>query len=150
MNAYEACQRHVVTVRRHEELSTAAWMMRERNVGCLVVVDSPDAMGGWIPVGVLSDREIVTNVIARDCNPRTVVIEDVMDAHPVIVRDTSSLDDALQTMRGSRVRRVVVVDENGRLAGILTRDDIFDHLTQRSPRLVSSNGRGPQRIEAAR
>ena len=43
MNAYELCQRNVVTVRRHEELATAARMMRERNVGCVVVVEPAGA-----------------------------------------------------------------------------------------------------------
>jgi predicted transcriptional regulator len=150
MNAYEVCQRHVVTVRRHEELSTAAWMMRERNVGCLVVVDPVDGMGGWAPVGLISDRDIVTNVIARDCDPRNVVVEDVMEPHPITVHDKTTLEEALQRMRASGARRILVVDDSGRLAGILARDDIFDHLTQRAPHLVPSTRRDLRRVEASR
>ena len=150
MNAYEVCQRHVVTVRRHEELSTAAWMMRERNVGCLVVVDPVDGMGGWTPVGLVSDRDIVANVIARDCDPRNVVIEDVMEPHPITVRDKTALEEVLQRMRSSGARRILVVDENGRLAGILARDDIFDHLTQRALHVVPSGRRDLRLVEASR
>src|SRR3954464_268665 len=99
MNALELCQRHVVTVRRHEELATAAWMMRERNVGCLVVVESAGAIGGERAIGMLTDRDIVTSVIARDCDPHSVIVEDVMTRHPVTVWAHSPVEDALQRMR---------------------------------------------------
>ena len=133
MNVYELCQRHVVTVRRHEELATAAWIMRERNVGCLVVVESAGAIGGERPIGMLTDRDIVTNVIARQSDPRSVVVDDVMTRHPVTVWASASIDDALQRMRSGGVRRVPVVDDRGRLAGILALDDIFEHMAQRAP-----------------
>jgi len=133
MNAYDLCQRHVVTVRRFEELSTAVWMMRERNVGCLVVVDPAGAFGGWRPVGLLTDRDIVTNVFARDCDPHTVVVEDVMVLNPVTVWTSSSIDESLQRMRAAGVRRVPVVDDRGCLSGILALDDIFEHMAQRVP-----------------
>ena len=85
MNVYELCQRHVVTVRRHEDLTTAAWMMRERNVGCLVVVEPAGAIGGARPIGMLTDRDIVTNVIARGSDPRNLIVDDVMTRHPITV-----------------------------------------------------------------
>jgi CBS domain-containing protein len=133
MNVYELCQRHVVTVRRHEELATAARMMRERNVGCLVVVEAAGAGGGERPVGMLSDREIVTNELAAPSDLPGVVVEDVMTRHPVTVWSSSSIDDGLQRMRNSCVRRVPVVDDRGRLVGILALDDIFEHLSQCVP-----------------
>jgi CBS domain-containing protein len=133
MNAYELCQRHVVTIRRHEDLSTAAWMMRERHVGCLVVVDSAGSMGGWRPVGLLTDRDIVTHVIARQRDPQSVVVEDAMTRHPATVWVNSSIEEALRRMRGANVRRVPVVDDRGRLSGILALDDIFEHMAQRIP-----------------
>ncbi len=133
MNAYELCQRHVVTVRRHEELTTAAWMMRERNVGCLVVVEPAGAIGGERPIGMLTDRDIVTNVIARDTDPCSVNVDDAMTRHPVTVWASATLEDALQRMRSGGVRRVPVVDDRGRLAGILAIDDIFEHMSQRVP-----------------
>jgi CBS domain-containing protein len=133
MTAYELCQRHVVTTRRHEELSTAAWMMRERNVGCLVVVDPAGSQGGWRPVGLLSDRDIVTRVIARDCDPRSVVVEECMTRNPLTVLNSTPIDEVLQRMRAAGVRRVPVVDERGRLTGVLALDDIFEYMAQRIP-----------------
>src|SRR6186713_1759555 len=109
MNAFELCQRHVVTVRRHEELTTAARMMRERNVGCLVVVEAAGAAGGERVIGMLTDREIVTAVIAREADPRNLLVSEVMTQHPVTIPATSSLDEALQRMRSAGVRRIPVV-----------------------------------------
>lgn len=146
MNAYELCQRHVVTVRRHEELVTAAWMMRERNVGCVVVVEPAGAQGGERPIGMLTDRDIVTAVIARDSDPHDVNVEDVMTRQPVTVGKAASIDDALQRMRAGGVRRVPVIDERGRLAGILALDDIFEYFAQRAPACVTPIRR-EQRME---
>jgi CBS domain-containing protein len=131
MDVYELCQRNVVTVRRHEDLTTAAWMMRERNVGCLVVVEPAGTIGGARPIGMLSDRDIVTNVIARGSDPRTLCVEDVMTRHPITVWAQASVDDALLRMRNGGVRRVPVVDDRGRLVGILALDDVFEHLGHR-------------------
>jgi len=137
MNAYELCQRHVVTVRRHEELGTAAWMMRERNVGCLVVVEPAGALGGERPIGMLTDRDIVTQVIVRDTDPREVSVEDVMTRLPVTVSTHASIEESLQRMREGHVRRVPVVDDRGRLAGILALDDIFEYLASRAHLFVT-------------
>jgi CBS domain-containing protein len=150
MNALELCQRKVVTVRRHEELATAAWMMRERNVGCLVVVEPAGVLGGERPVGMLTDRDIVTNVIVRQADPRDASVEDAMTRQPVTVAATTSIEEALQRMREGHVRRVPVVDERGRLAGILALDDICEYLATRPYPFVTSIRRaGPHREKAS-
>jgi CBS domain-containing protein len=136
MNAYELCQRHVVTVRQHEELTTAARTMRERNVGCLVVVEPAGAMGGERPIGMLTDRDIVTKVIARHGDPRSASVDDAMTRQPVTVWASATIEDALRCMRNGGVRRVPIVDDRGRLVGILALDDIFEHLDGRSSNAV--------------
>jgi len=149
MNALELCQRKVVTVRRHEEVGAAARMMRERHVGCLVVVEAAGAMGGERPVGLLTDRDIVTHVVVREADPRKVRVEDVMSRQPLTVATTASIEDALQRMRDGRVRRLPVVDERGRLAGILALDDIFDYLANRPHPSVTPLRREPLREHAS-
>jgi CBS domain containing-hemolysin-like protein len=95
------------------------------------------AFGGWRPVGLLSDRDIVTNVFARDCNPRNVVVEEVMARHPLTVFQSASVDDTLQRMRAAGTRRVPAVDDRGCLTGILALEDIYEHLVQRVPSAVT-------------
>jgi CBS domain-containing protein len=138
MSAYEICQRHVVTVRRHEELATAAWIMRERNVGCLVVVEPAGTVGGERVVGMLTDRDIVTHVVASNADPRGMLVDDVMTRHPATLPANISVDEALQRMRAGGIRRVPLTDDRGRLAGILALDDIFEYLGQRGAPFVSS------------
>jgi CBS domain-containing protein len=150
MNVYELCQRHVVTVRRHEDLTTAAWMMRERNVGCLVVVEPAGTIGGARPIGMLTDRDIVTVVIARDRDPHTLAVGDVMTRHPITVWANSSIDEALLRMRNGGVRRVPVVDERGRLVGILALDDVFEHLSRHLPAAATPIRREPREEMAIR
>jgi CBS domain-containing protein len=133
MNVQELCQRHVVTVRKHEELASAARMMRERNVGCLVVVEAAGAIGGERPIGMLTDRDIVTKAIAGASDLHGIVVDDVMTRQPITVWSSCSIDDALNRMRSGGVRRVPVVDDRGRLTGILALDDIFEHMSQCVP-----------------
>jgi CBS domain-containing protein len=142
MNAYALCQKSVVTVRGQEELGTVAWIMSERNVGCLVVVEPAPGNGGWSPVGLITHRDIVDNVIARDCDPSSVVVEDVM-SRSVTVWAESTVEDVLLRMREFEVRRVVVVDSSNRMVGILSRDDILEHLSQRVDLEQTGNTRMP-------
>ncbi len=70
MNVGKVCKRNVVTVREFDELNSAAQLMREKHVGYLVVVDQNPASDMAMPVGVLTDRDIVVSVLAKDANPR--------------------------------------------------------------------------------
>jgi CBS domain-containing protein len=133
MNVLELCQRQVVSVRRHEDLATAARMMRDRNVGCLVVVEPAGAVGGVRPVGMLTDRDIVTKALACSGDLRNLVVDSVMTRQPLTISSQSSIEIALQRMRDGGVRRVPVLDDRGRLAGILALDDIFEHLSHDVP-----------------
>ena len=101
--------------------------------GCLVVVEPAGAIGGEKPIGMLTDRDIVTNVIVRESDPRGLMVDDVMTRHPVMIWASATLEDALQCMRSGAVRRVPVIDDRGLLAGILALDDIFEHMAQRVP-----------------
>jgi len=67
--------------------------------GCLVVVEPAGAIGGEKPIGMLTDRDIVTNVIVRESDPRGLKVDDVMTRHPVMIRASATLEDALQRMR---------------------------------------------------
>lgn len=145
MNAYDICQRNVVTVRGHEDLATATWVMRERNVGCLVVVEPLAGLGGWRPVGMLSDRDIVTRVIAQEREPRGVVAAEVMSPAVAIIKH-ARIEDAIQRMKQVGTRRLAVVDDRGRLSGILAFDDIFEYLTRQAAPAAAQVRRQPGRM----
>lgn len=127
MKVGEICQRSVVCIESAVDLSAAAQMMRERHVGFLIVYRAGDDLRR--PIGVLTDRDIVIEVIAKKIAADALTVEDVMTRQPVIANEHEELADVLQGMRMSGVRRVPIVDARGALIGVFAIDDAFDVLT---------------------
>ena len=95
----------------------AARAMATENVGSLPIVDAEKL------VGIVTDRDLVTNVLAKDLDPHKVPVSDVGTENPVFVAPGDPLDAALQRMAEQQVRRLPVV-EDGRLVGILAQADV--------------------------
>jgi CBS domain-containing protein len=81
-------------------------------------------------VGVLTDRDLVVSVIARDIDARTLKVGDVMTSGPVTVREHDPLEFALAEMRRLGVRRLPVLNDCGTLAGVVSLDDIVPQLVR--------------------
>jgi CBS domain-containing protein len=128
MNIKNICQKNPVTVRRSDDLLKAAQLMREKHIGYLVVVEPDVAHGAQRPIGVLTDRDIVITVVARETDPRSLRVEDIMTRQPVTASTADSIDKALQDMRRVGVRRLPVVGPRGELVGILSLDDVLEVL----------------------
>ena len=124
MNAGELCNREVVFAYRDVRLVEAARLMREHHVGSLVVV--VDRLSERVPVGILTDRDIVVAVVAKELDPRTLAVGDVMTRELLTIREKDGISDALRLMREKGVRRVPVITHSGALAGILTIDDLLE------------------------
>jgi CBS domain-containing protein len=124
VNAGEICNREVVIVTRGTGLVEAARLMREHHVGSLVVVLERD--GKRVPVGILTDRDIVVAVVAKALDARTLTVGDAMSAGLYVVREQDGLAEVLRAMREHGVRRMPVVSADGALAGILTVDDLVE------------------------
>jgi CBS domain-containing protein len=103
--------------------------MREKHIGYLVVIGPEGADGLQRPVGVLTDRDIVTTVVAREADPRSLRVEDVMTQQPVTASIADSIEKVLHDMRGIGVRRLPVVGQRGELVGVLSLDDVLDWLS---------------------
>ena len=124
--AGDLCTRQVVVAPPSLSVDEAARVMRERHVGCIVVVEQGD--GGRLPIGILTDRDIVLAVVAKDADAKTLRIGDVMTTAVASVRETDTLYDVLSIMRSRGVRRVPVTGPHGVLTGILTMDDVLNAL----------------------
>jgi CBS domain-containing protein len=132
----EICTRNVSVAFKATTLPGAARLMRENHVGCLVVVDEVE--GKRIVVGLLTDRDIVTAVVASDLDPATLRVEDVMVTDLVTAREDDSLIDLMHTMRRKGVRRIPVVGTQDELLGVVTLDDVLDVLAQELGLLVAA------------
>lgn len=148
MNVGEICERDTVTIRPQEDIFAAAKLMRDRHVGYLIVVEPAVTDGTWRPVGVLTDRDIVITVVAREANPRALRVEDVMTRKPVTAAADLTLDAALRDMRRVGVRRMPVVGEQGALVGVIAIDDVLARLTDQLQNVAGSI-RAEQRVERA-
>ena len=124
MNAADICKRDVIVAYRDTPLTEAARLMRERHVGTLIVV--VDRASERVPVGILTDRDIVVAVVAKGLDPRTLKVGDVMSSGVFAVREQDGPAEVLRAMRENGVRRVPVVTHSGALAGILAIDDLLE------------------------
>jgi len=148
MNVGTICQRLVITVSRSDEVVAAAQLMRSKHVGYLVVVE-PVSGGGSRPVGVLSDRDIVIAVVAREVDPRTLRVGDIMTPEPATVGESESVEEALRTMRQFGVRRLPVVNPHGELCGIVAVDDVLKVVAGDALDIVSA-ARNERALESRR
>lgn len=123
LSAGDICNRSVCFAERGLTVQQAAELMRDLHVGSLVVVD--EAAAGRVVVGMLTDRDIVTAVVASAVSPQSLRVEDVMTAEVVTAREDDSIVDLVRAMRRKGLRRLPVVDERGVLQGLVTLDDLL-------------------------
>ncbi len=126
MRVADICTRCTVNVGMSESVRVAAELMRKRHVGSLVVIG--DSGNGCDPLGILTDRDIVLAVTAAGADPESLTVGDVMTRSPATCADDDDLFDAIGTMRTRGVRRLPVIDAEGRLAGVISVDDIYGTL----------------------
>jgi CBS domain-containing protein len=134
MKIGELCKRDVVTVQKDDTLIEAARQMRAAHVGDVVVVDrgQPPA-----PIGILTDRDIVVGVVARDVEHLAMLeVGDVLTARLVTAQEDEEVHDVLSRMRTHGIRRMPVVNEGGALVGILTFDDLIELMAREMTELM--------------
>jgi predicted transcriptional regulator len=120
------CTRRVVAVDRAIDVAAAARVMRDKQVGYLVVTDV--ASGSQKPVGVITERDIVFKVVAPGVEPRSCRVSDVMTLEPLLAGYADDVGKTLHCMRALGVRRAPVINTQGDVADVLSLDDAFDHL----------------------
>jgi len=144
----ELCNREVVITEKTASVVDAAQLMRTHHVGDLVVVE--DRGGRKHPVGIVTDRDIVVEVVAAGVNPDSLKVGDIMGPEVATVRESEGLFEALRYMRDKGVRRMPVVDREGGLVGILTLDDLLSLLAEEMTELAKLVSHERQREATAR
>lgn len=112
-------QTDVVTVSPQALIIDAAQQMVENHVGCLVVVEDEK------PVGILTDRDIVRRIIVPGKDPKQTPVSEAMTPHPITMDQDGGIFDAISTMSDEGVRRLPLIDESGRLVGLVAFDDLL-------------------------
>ncbi len=117
----------VAVVEPETSALVAAQLMRRHHVGALVVVDAKDKSR---PVGIITDRDLVLALMAEGLDPAIFTAGDIMSVEPVLATLETDLMDAIDLMRVNGLRRLIMVDAAGLLAGIATMEDLLELLTQ--------------------
>lgn len=128
MSAGEICNREVIVIQRDATIVEAAKLMRQFHVGALIVVEKRD--GRQIPVGVVTDRDLIVEVVATELDAAVITVGDIMAAEVFTIKESTASHEAIEFMRRKTIRRLPVVDESGELTGILTLDDALQLLSE--------------------
>ena len=111
--------RPVVTASAQMTVDQAAQTKRSKNVGALVVINAGR------PIGMLTDRDITVEVVAKGLDPDAIRVADVMGKKPVTIRDDLGILDAANAFAKTGVRRLPVVTKKGILVGVIAVDDLI-------------------------
>jgi CBS domain-containing protein len=110
-------------------LRDVARLMKEHDCGLLPVVDNEQNKK---PIGTITDRDIAIRVVAEGKNPLELTAGDCMTSPCITVHDEDSLEDCINVMQENQIRRIVVVDKNGKCAGIVAQADIARKLNAKT------------------
>jgi CBS domain-containing protein len=128
MTIGEICTREVFLGGRETTIQEATELMRKHHVGDLIVVDREGE--GTVPVGIVTDRDIVISVMALRLDPQVITLGDMMGEELVTAREGQDFSEVLEIMQIKGIRRIPVVDGKGFLVGILSVDDFLEILAK--------------------
>jgi len=145
MNIGEICTIQTVTCTRDETVQDAALLMRKHHVGDLIVIDGVE--GHAVPVGIVTDRDIVVSVIALGLDPAGLQVDDIMSDDLLTCREDEDVYETIEHMRLRGIRRVPVVDSAGSLSGIVSADDLLEFLAEEMGDLsrISASGQAHEK-----
>ncbi|MBA2659931.1 MAG: CBS domain-containing protein [Nitrosospira sp.] len=124
----EICNRDVIILQRDNTILEAAKLMRQHHVGDVVVVE--ERGGVRVPVGIVTDRDLVVEIMATELDQTVITVGDIMVQELATAKDSTGVFETIQYMRSKAVRRLPIVDENGALVGILALDDLLELLSE--------------------
>jgi predicted transcriptional regulator len=127
MKVGDVCNRVVIFVTQDEPVQCAAELMRKHHVGNLVVTEFGDQ--DKVPVGIITDRDIVLEVVAKGIDSTEITVGDILSQDPPLVaNEADDISDALEAMREQGVRRVPVVGSRHELVGVFALDDVLQQI----------------------
>ncbi len=135
MTAGTYCNREAIITESNTSVTEAARLMRQYHVGSLIVVEKQGEEN--MPIGIVTDRDLVIEVLAQDVPPDSVMVQDIMSVDLFTVTEDMTLFSTLNVMRRHCVRRIPVVNSHGGLEGILCADDVVELIAEASNDLVS-------------
>lgn len=126
MTVGEICNREVIVIQRDGTTLEAAKLMRQYHVGAVIVIEKQNDR--QIPIGIVTDRDLVVEVLAPELDNAVITVGDIMTPEIFTIQENTATYEAIEYMRRKTIRRLPVVDESGELVGIFTLDDVLELL----------------------
>ena len=112
----------VVVISIGKGLAEAVKLMKKYEIGSVIVVDANE---GKKAMGIITERDIIYKILAKDKDPYSMKVEDIMSKPLRVVKPDTNLEDAAKAMRENRIKRLPVVNDNNELIGIMSEGDIM-------------------------
>ena len=138
---FKTANEKVFTIPAGTTVRDAAGKMARKRIGCLVITDDSGMVAG-----ILSERDLLKNVIAKDADPRTVNVEDVMVKNVVSCSLNTSISKAQQIMVQHEIRHLPIID-NSELLGMLSSRDILRYQLSSVKAIVQKQTRVLNKLE---
>lgn len=135
MRVGDYCNCDVIIINQDETPLDAVMLMRQYNVGNVVIVDNCEE--DKTPLGIVTDRDIVLEIVAAEVDPSKVAVIDIVRKPLVTVSDNDDLCECTVHMKHNGVRRAPVINDRGYLVGIISTDDIIEILSEQLNDVVS-------------
>ncbi|HSR40902.1 MAG TPA: CBS domain-containing protein [Longimicrobiales bacterium] len=147
MSAGRICSRVVATASPSESVRLAAQRMTEHNVGTLVVLNGQGKV-----VGILTDRDVMTRCVAPELDPSTTSVGDVMSESPRTVHESTPIEEVLDRMASTGVRRLVVTGDSADMIveGVISLDDVIELLVEEATAIGKILEKEEPRLNAAK
>lgn len=134
MSVGDYCNREVIITDRDTSILEAAKLMRQYHVGALIIVDEKGGLK--IPVGILTDRDIVVELLAAEIELDKVSVGDAMSYELITATEEDDIMETVEKMRGWGVRRLPVIDHQGAIVGLLAADDMIELIAEQMNNLA--------------
>ena len=134
MHIGEICSRDVVCTDAQTPVAAVAKLMRQYHIGDVIVTRTDGAKR--VPLGIVTDRDIVLSVVAAEIAPGSLTVGEIMSERLATAGEEEDVFETIQRMRNIGVRRMPIVDAEGALAGIVSIDDIIEVLAEEMTELA--------------
>ena len=115
-------QKNVITIEHDKTVHDAASTLKEKEISFLVIIKDEK------PIGVISERDVVHKVAAKDQKASSIKVEDVMSKKFRWVTPDTPIEDAVQKMLNNNIRRLIILDNDEKLAGVITQTNLAEFL----------------------
>lgn len=121
----------VITATLDQTIQTVCKIMYENNIGSVVIVKRE--VDGFLPIGIITERDITHALGSVELFPTQTPLRELMSTNVISIKPDSSIHDAVAIMHGNNIRRLPVINDDGKMVGIITDKHILGAIAGRNP-----------------